>query len=101
MTPLESLVDDVFSAVKAGDYSRLAAFSAMLETVSAPTDPATLTRIAKRARDNAALLDATIKGLRAARRRIDALRNGQTLTTYDSAGQKHDHSAAAARTHRL
>lgn len=101
MTPLESLVDDVFAAVKAGDYPRLATLSAMLDTIPAPADPAALTRIAKRARENDALLGATIKGLRAARRRIDALRNGQTLTTYDSAGQKRDHPAAAAPTHRL
>lgn len=101
MTPLESLFDDVSAAVRAGDYPRLAELSAVLETVSTPTEPAILHRVAKRARENAALLDATIKGLRAARRRIDALRNGWTLTTYDSAGQKRDHTEAAARTHRL
>lgn len=101
MTRLDALLEDVFVAVKAGDYPRLGQLSAMLETVSTPEDAAELPRIAKRARENAALLEATAKGLRAARRRIDALRGAQNLTTYDRTGQKHDHSAAAIRSHRL
>lgn len=101
MMRLDALLEDVFVAVKAGDYPRLDQLSAMLERVSPPADPAELTRIAKRARENVALLDATAKGLRAARRRIDALRGAQNLTTYDRAGQKHDHPAAAVRSHRL
>jgi len=98
---LDALLDDVFSAVKAADYGRLNHLSAMLETVLIPDDAQSLARAARRARDNATLLDATAKGLRAARRRVDALQKGQLLTTYDRSGQRRDHPAQAVRTHRL
>lgn len=45
-----------------------------------------LERLRRRARHNALLLQAAMRGLRAARSRIDALQNGSDLRTYDRSG---------------
>lgn len=45
-----------------------------------------LERIQRSARHNAVLLQAAMRGVRAARSRIDALQNGSDLRTYDQSG---------------
>ncbi len=101
MTQLDQLLAKVGPALKAGDFDSLILISAMLETVLLPSDPDLLHRAGKLARQNEALLQATAKGLRAAHRRIAALKSGSRLTTYDGSGHKREHPAQPERSHRL
>lgn len=88
-------------ALKLSDFDKISALSAMLETVSIPTDRPALERSARLARENALLLQASAKGLRAAQRRITELGQARNLTTYDLAGKKQNHALGPAKSHRL
>lgn len=101
MTPLEQLLARVGPAINAADFDALKSISAMLETVQIPADPATLHHSAKQARENEVLLQAAVRGLRAAHRRIAELGRGHSLTTYDGTGRKREHPSLPPRTHRL
>jgi len=97
MKTLETLLEQVKSAVRTADFAQLAQLAPQLETALAdlPTTApiAVLERIKRQAESNAALLDAARRGTRAARRRIDEVRRAsQGLQTYDNRGKMADFS---------
>lgn len=101
MTPLETLLSEIGTATAKGDFARITYLSAMLETVSIPSDPADLHRSARISQQNAGLLSAAANGLRAAQRRLVELRAGPRLTTYDGHGKKRDLPTGQAGTRRF
>jgi hypothetical protein len=93
MTPLDTLLEDMALQVRRADFSALARLTPQLETALAglggAIDPATLGRLRRKAEENAQLLDASRRGLRAARRRLEETRRvGAGLQTYDGKGRR-------------
>ncbi len=90
LPPLETLLDAVHRALRAGDFAALPALTAVAEawdTDSLPRDPAALRAMQRKLQRNDACLQASARGLRAARRRmteIAAARAG--LQTYTQSG---------------
>lgn len=95
--PLESLLDAVHAALRAGDFAGLRALTqavealetGALETGALPRDAAALRTLQRKLQRNEACLQASARGLRAARRRmteIAAARAG--LQTYTMGGQR-------------
>lgn len=90
--PLESLLDAVHAALRAGDFAGLRALTQAveaLETGALPRDAAALRTLQRKLQRNEACLQASARGLRAARRRmteIAAARAG--LQTYTMGGQR-------------
>ena len=90
--PLESLLDAVHAALRAGDFAGLPALTQAveaLETRALPRDAAALRTLQRKLQRNEACLQASARGLRAARRRmteIAAARAG--LQTYTMGGQR-------------
>ena len=90
--PLETLLDAVHAALRAGDFAGLPALTVAveaLETGVLPRDPAILRALQRKLQRNEACLQASARGLRAARRRmteIAAARAG--LQTYGMGGQR-------------
>lgn len=73
----------------AGDFATLATLTAEIDaTDPAPADRGSAERLQRKALRNARLLEAAARGVRAARQRMVEIRQGGTLTTYDSRGQK-------------
>lgn len=101
MTRIEDILADIATALRKGEFENVSTLSAMLDTVLLPRDPLALRQAARLARDNTLSLAAAIKGLRAAQRRIAALRSAGTFTTYDNAGHKRHHAAITASPHRI
>ncbi len=101
MTPLEQVLDDLSAALRHADFAALGPISARLETVSLPAEPAALRRAARAGTLNAALLGAAASGLRAARRRIEALQTGDRVSTYDRQGIKTTLPPRSDRTKRV
>lgn len=101
MQPVDALLADLADALHRADFAALTVISARLETVSLPDSPAALRRTAQLAQHNQAAIAAAASGLRAAHRRVAALRSGHTLTTYDGAGHKTDRPAGPARLQRI
>ncbi|TXH99748.1 MAG: hypothetical protein E6Q73_09635 [Pseudorhodobacter sp.] len=106
MASLETLLDEVAAKTRAGDFTALGALSARLEAslaelVKQPPGPG-LDRLRQKAEQNARLLDAARRGIKAARRRIeDARQVAQRLQTYDIAGKKSDIAVGATTTGRF
>ena len=108
MTPdraaaLADLLERLRAALVAGDLAALPALAEGLERlvpdpVSPPRLPLpVLEALRARARAGAVMLEATARGLRAARRRIDEVAAaGQGLATYDRGGQRSRIGAAPA-----
>jgi hypothetical protein len=95
MTALESLLDDMRARVRAADFAGLASLAPQLEAALADLDPrrdaGALRRLKVKADQNADLLDAARRGLRAARRRLEETRRAaQGLQTYDVKGRRAD-----------
>lgn len=88
MVPLESLLDQAADALLAGDLAALSDLAPRIEAAAPPQDPGTLERLRAKARRNARLLDAAMRGVKAARHRVAEITRGPTLTTYDARGQK-------------
>lgn len=91
---LEAVLQDVYLALRAGDLSRLEELcnrtEVALDRFAAPPDARIAERLRQLARRNAACLEATARGIRAARRRVVEIREAQTGTrTYDGHGQRH------------
>lgn len=90
--PLESLLDAVHAALRAGDFAGLRALTQAveaLETGALPRDATALRTLQRKLQRNEACLQASARGLRAARRRmteIAAARAG--LQTYTMGGQR-------------
>lgn len=91
-TRLEALLDSVHAALQAGDFAALPALTAAvgaLEDAALPRDPPALRALQRRLQRNDACLQASARGLRAARRRmteIAAARAG--LQTYTQTGSR-------------
>lgn len=95
MTLLESLLDDVRMRVRQADFTGLAELAPRLEAalsgLAIPRDTGLLHRLKAKAEENANLLDASRRGLRAARRRLDESRRAALgLQTYDVKGRRAD-----------
>lgn len=88
MAPLEALLDQAAEALLAGDLVALSALSSQIESASPPQDLGSLDRLQAKARRNARLLEAAMRGVKAARHRVAEITRGPTLTTYDAKGQK-------------
>lgn len=89
MTPLDLLLDRAADALLAGDLTALAALTPQIESAHvAPPDRASVERLQRKAQRNARLLEAAIRGVKAARLRVTEITRGPTLTTYDARGQK-------------
>ncbi len=93
MAHLETLLDDVRQHVKSANFTALAALAPQLEAALAEggltRNPAALRRIKQKADENAVLLDAARRGIRAARRRVEEARRVTTgLQTYDVKGRR-------------
>lgn len=59
--------------------------TALADGGAPPADPVALHALAQ---DNARLLEAALRGVKAVRRRIDAIAASRELVTYDAAGQR-------------
>lgn len=97
MTQLEAVLTDLNTALRVFDLDRISANSAMLETIISAKDPDTLrhiARLARLARENMALAEASIRGIKAASRRLAELRTGGTLSTYDQTGRRTERALA-------
>ena len=93
MTPLDTLLEDMALQVRRADFSALARLTPQLETALAglggTVDAAVMVRLRRKAEENAQLLDAARRGLRAARRRLEETRRvGAGLQTYDGKGRR-------------
>jgi hypothetical protein len=88
MPDLETLLDETRDALLAGDLLRLAALTAQLDQAAPAADPAPLARSRRKAARNAALLEAALKGIRAARRRATELAQPGRFSTYDATGRR-------------
>ena len=93
MTPLDTLLEDMAVQVRRADFSALARLTPQLETALAGlggiVDAAVMGRLQRKAEENALLLDAARRGLRAARRRLEETRRvGAGLQTYDGHGRR-------------
>lgn len=101
MTQLDAILSELNDALRTADFEQIATITSRLEVAPIPRDHASLMRAARAAKENIVILDAAANGLRAARRRIEELRKGRRLTTYDKAGLKQDHPAGPARSSRV
>lgn len=95
MIPLEILLDDMAERVRQADFQALARLTPQLEAamavLPAGAAPALMGRLQRKAEENAQLLDAARRGLRAARRRLEETRRvGAGLQTYDGKGRRAD-----------
>jgi hypothetical protein len=89
MELLESLLDRAADALIAGNLPELARLAPQIESVDVrAADRAVAERLRAKAERNARLLDAAMRGLKAARHRVTEITRGPTLTTYDARGQK-------------
>lgn len=93
MTPLETLLEDMAERVRRADFPALALLAPQLEAAltgfGGAVDPAVMWRLRRKAEENAQLLEAARRGLRAARRRIEETRRaGAALQTYDGKGRR-------------
>lgn len=93
MTSLDTLLEDMALQVRRADFSALARLTPQLETALAglggTVDTAVMGRLQRKAEENALLLDASRRGLRAARRRLEETRRvGAGLQTYDGKGRR-------------
>jgi hypothetical protein len=89
MERLEALLDRAADALIAGNLPELALLAPQIESVAVQaTDRMAAERLRAKAERNARLLDAAMRGLKAARHRVSEITRGPTLSTYDSRGQK-------------
>lgn len=99
---LERLLEQERAALLSGDLAQLPKFIAgkerlllLLEQAAARPDAAALDRLRARAMANQLLLDAALRGVRAARARLETARSGgPALSTYDARGKAESHAPA-------
>lgn len=89
MERLELLLDQAAEALVAGNLPELARLAPEIESADMQgVDRKAAERLRAKAERNARLLDAAMRGLKAARHRIGEIKRGPTLSTYDARGQK-------------
>jgi hypothetical protein len=90
--PLAALLDAVHAALRAGDFAALPALTTRVAAIDAqglPQAPDALRALARALRRNDACLQASARGLRAARRRLGEIAAArQGLQTYSRDGQR-------------
>lgn len=91
--PMAVLLDRVHAALSQADYGQLAPLTAEIEAeltrLETGRDSAALLRVQARAQRNATCLQATQRGFRAARRRVEEIRAARSgLVTYDTKGRR-------------
>ena len=99
---LAGLLDDERAALLAGELARLPEFIAAkerllsrLEGAANPPPAVSLDALRAKAQDNQLLLDAALRGVQAARARLDVARGGgPALSTYDAKGRAETHGGA-------
>lgn len=91
-TTLEGLLDSVHAALRAGDFAALPALTAAvgaLEDVALPRDAGALRALQRKLQRNDACLQASARGLRAARRRLTEIAAARAgLQTYTQTGTR-------------
>lgn len=89
---LSALLDAVHAALRRGDFSTLPALTRDVETFAAeslPRDPAALAALRRKLQRNDACLQASARGLRAARRRLGEIKAARAgLQTYTQSGAR-------------
>jgi hypothetical protein len=89
MTVLDALLDSVATALLSGDFAELARVTPQIDAATVDLmDHHTARRLDAKARRNARLLEAAMRGVKAARLRMAEVQAGPTLTTYNMRGQK-------------
>jgi hypothetical protein len=89
MMLLETLLDSAAEALLSGNFAELARITPQVEAASLDlADRRVARRLEAKARRNARLLEAAMRGVKAARLRMAEVHAGPTLTTYDMRGQK-------------
>jgi hypothetical protein len=96
---LEACLDATRAALMAGDMDALAKLAELVETAraagSAPNEAAAR-RIKSKAEHNGRMLQAALKGVRAARQRAQELGTQGRFSTYDAGGRRDQHGLASA-----
>lgn len=95
MDQLENVLEDIRQAALAADFMRMASLVPQVEQALGEAlplqDPQALARLRSQAEMNMRLLDASRRGIHAARRRVEEVRRAQQgLQTYDSSGNRSD-----------
>lgn len=88
---LEILLDQTRDALISGNFADLADIASVVERLSTslpPLDRPTAERLRRKADQNARLLQAANRGIRAARHRLDEISSGTSLATYDAHGRR-------------
>lgn len=99
LSKLLALLTEEKNALLEGDLSNLPAFAQTKQRLIAAVetdvpDAADLTQLKVAAENNRNLLDAAMRGVKAARLRIDAARNGGVaFSTYDATGRAATHES--------
>lgn len=89
MERLEALLDRAADALIAGNLPELARLAPEIESVAVrANDRSEAERLRAKAERNARLLDAAMRGVKAARHRVAEITRGPTLSTYDARGQR-------------
>jgi hypothetical protein len=89
MTVLDSLLDSAAEALLSGDFAELARVTPQIDAASIDLkDHHAAKRLDAKAKRNARLLEAAMRGVKAARLRMAEVHAGPTLTTYNMRGQK-------------
>lgn len=108
MNALETRIDALATSLRHGDFTALEGMAESLEhelSLLDGQDAAGLARIRARASEVQVLLDAALRGLRAARFRVGEIRSmgadGSRLVTYDGRGQRAESGLARGMMQRL
>lgn len=106
MARLSAILDDVRAALAVADYARLdgltAAMAQELTTLETSRNRPALLRLQRQAERNSACLLAAQRGLRAARRRMDDIRQARAgLVTYDLRGRHSELAPGGLLTRRV
>jgi hypothetical protein len=89
MERLEALLDQAAEALIAGNLPELARLAPQIESADVRTaDRKAAERLRAKAERNSRLLDAAMRGLKAARHRVTEITRGPTLSTYDARGKR-------------
>ena len=90
-TQLEVLLDQTRDALIAGNFAVLSQLSAQVEVLADAlphVDRPTADRLRSKADRNARLLQAAMRGIKAARQRLSDISTASTLSTYDARGRR-------------
>lgn len=89
MEQLETLLDQAAEALLCGNLAELARLAPQIDSVEVRSgDRSSAERLRAKAERNARLLDAAMRGVKAARHRLSEITRGPTLSTYDALGRK-------------